>query len=519
METGEFTMKKLRWLLIPIILFLAWISFGLSLIGLWEYGLFNLCYFLTLLSCTWFYYDFKKTSFISDLALRKYRQNLLIQACLWGMIFSLLHFFSSKQTEIFDLTRQHLNQLQSGTVNYFSQLKNKQVKMTFVGTSEQWRSKRRLLQKYAQLPSVQLEWVNPDKQIELTERLGVKKLPAIIISANQITKSPEEITEVSITTLVKQLFQQKQHYLCFVQDHHELALEDSSPMGLSSLKNFLHQEAYLVNKVSISEVEALMACELFFILGPKEDFLPEELARLETELKNGKSLFIALDPFAKNSYLSHLRQWLTGFGIVINGHMLLDVAAQKMGNEPVNIIWDKEAKEGSDKNFAALMSSQWDSRLIWQLATFIELQASEKGHVDSMLLSKPFPQVWAESDWKSLESGKVRFQEGEDTAGPLILMAKNQVSKEAALYVQSSSRLWVNGMDSFPAQLKFLQLFLAQHFTKSSSEKVLDTALVRPEPLWFNEQQMWIIFYLSCVVFPLLFIFIAYMYYLRKRES
>lgn len=123
----------------------------------------------------------------------------------------------------------------------------------------------------------------------------------------RISDLSERVIANSILKLIK-----KPKKLYFLQGHGERKIDDPSTFGLKGLREQLERLHYSLAALeageSIPNDAALLA-----IVGPKKELPEQQIDKIQTYLKNGGAVFVAIDPEQKNLWSYFLKDY--GFKI------------------------------------------------------------------------------------------------------------------------------------------------------------------------------------------------------------
>ncbi len=142
-------------------------------------------------------------------------------------------------------------------------------------------------------------------------------------------------TEEGITRALLKLGREKKKVVYFTRGHGELLLDDRDATGLSYLKEDL-SVTYDVKPLALFETGYKVPedADVVAIVGPKQQFLQEELEALRDYARRGGRFFIAIDPGHKHN-LSLLTKT---FGIEFANNFVLDLRSQALRSSPSLVL-------------------------------------------------------------------------------------------------------------------------------------------------------------------------------------
>ena len=160
----------------------------------------------------------------------------------------------------------------------------------------------------------------------------------------------------------------------------------------------------------------------------------------------------------------------------------------------------------------------FNTRVLFPISS--SLVPIKKEHVKSTVLAKTsnFPGSWAESDLKNINSGKVFFNENQDTKGPINLMMALENTKTNSKIVISGSAQMVS--NAYKSQSSHFNLMLNSIAWLTDDEGII--SLNRPgleeEVIIMSAQELSLIFYFSILFLPFVFFALGIWMY-RKRVN
>ncbi|MFM8684323.1 MAG: GldG family protein [Chthoniobacterales bacterium] len=291
----------------------------------------------------------------------------------------------------------------------------------------------------------------PEENLVIVEMDGRSKQVSAIDMAEydyltQITGEPPRLRafkgEQALTSALLEVSEPKQRKVYFLQGQGEAVPGDGSPISL--LVEYIEKQGVKAALLSLTTTPAIPEdAGAVIIAGARYD-LPAETAKVLREYweKNGR-LIVLLDPDASTPLLKELlaaaginprddrvlRTVQLGFATGI----LRDVAGKF---SPANRVTRR--LQGADAMFPAATCS-------------LELDERKEGVAVAPMVTAEDP-FWAETEHVTDEKKGVRFEEGKDTAAPVVIaaMAERGAAGEEQLDL-SSSRMVVAGNCEFVA--------------------------------------------------------------------
>jgi ABC-type uncharacterized transport system involved in gliding motility auxiliary subunit len=188
-----------------------------------------------------------------------------------------------------------------------------------------------LIKKYQDQSSfVKLEFVEMNERPDLVEKYEVSKGTGVVFLEYKSKKNKiEKIDEQEITGALVRVTREKNKTIYFVVGHAEKDISDaSSPKGAGGLKGLLEGNNYTVKPLNLVQTDKVPEdADMVYLLGPQQDFLPNEIKALEAYAENGGSLVVLV----YSGKTSSLSGFLNKLGVQINNDFVVQVLQTQMG--------------------------------------------------------------------------------------------------------------------------------------------------------------------------------------------
>lgn len=186
-------------------------------------------------------------------------------------------------------------------------------------------------------------------------------------------------TEEGITRALIKLGRDKKKVVYFTRGHGELLLDDKDAMGLSYLKDDL-SVIYDVKPLALFETGYKVPedADVVAIVGPKQQFLQEELEGLREFARRGGRFFIAIDPGQRHN-LSLLTKTL---GIEFANNYVLDLRSQALRSAP-SLVLGTEFSRTSEITRA--FRSNGNQIALFELASSLKKDPDTEFEVDELI--------------------------------------------------------------------------------------------------------------------------------------
>jgi ABC-type uncharacterized transport system involved in gliding motility auxiliary subunit len=272
---------------------------------------------------------------------------------------------------------------------------------------------RDLLENYRRKSSkFNFEYVDPQERPGLVRKFGVKDYGEVYLESGdrrqlvQVISPQERLSEVRLTNRLQQITNANAAKVYFLQGHGEHQLspgEGSISQAVQVLgdKNYTTSPLNLTEKPSVPQDASVVA-----VVGPQRAFFESEVNALREYLNRGGNLLLAIDPNVDPKLDSLLNDW----GVRLDNRLVVDVSGS-VGLGPAAPIVTEYGKHPITKDFGNGIS-------FYPLARPIETTSLNGIEATPLLITKAYPNSWAESD---LESENLQFNPESDRKGPLTL--------------------------------------------------------------------------------------------------
>jgi hypothetical protein len=130
--------------------------------------------------------------------------------------------------------------------------------------------------------------------------------------------------EMMFTSAILSVTTPRQLKACYVQGHGEHSLEsDHRLMGYSKFHELLRDNNIEVQPLRLDGPNEIPDCQLVIVAGPKNSFLPEELAKLDRYLKQGGRVWVLFNYEAAEKPTG-LEKLLENWGVEVGQNAVMD---------------------------------------------------------------------------------------------------------------------------------------------------------------------------------------------------
>lgn len=219
-------------------------------------------------------------------------------------VLMIVNYLGAKYSKTWDFSVAQLNTLSDQSVKLVKSL-DSDLKVLFFykkgveGNEENRRLFRELIKKYQDESSkIQLDFVEVNERPDLAKEYGVDKGSGVVFLDYKGRRNRiEKIDEQELTSALVKVTREKVKTIYFTIGHGEKDLnEKREGLGLGSLKLMLENNRYTVKELPlIQSPKVPQDADVVVVAGPIQNFQENEIQALEEYLKNGGSLFLAME--------------------------------------------------------------------------------------------------------------------------------------------------------------------------------------------------------------------------------
>jgi len=353
---------------------------------------------------------------------KSFIHKILISAMAFGILI-MLNYLSYENHYQFDTTHNKRFSLSDQTKKI---LKRFDGKIRFVlfekqGSLAQEDAKTLFRQYTYNKPSIKLRFLDLDQNPDVAGRYSVKLGGTLVVVSGERSIKVESLTEAAITNALLKLMQKKKKNIYFVGGHGENALGDTGRGGFNSAQKALESQNYMpkgLNFLTHSSVPE--DCSVLVIAGPKKEYLPEEIERIDAYLKKGGRCLFLLDPPPSAGFKKYLKE---SWGVVAGEDIIVDRVGKLMGGNELTPVVMAYGDHEITRNFRYYT--------LFPLARSITVDKTAVTGVEHFSLAKTSPASWAEKNFKK---EIIEYNKEVDEKGPvnLIVAAKKLVPQALA---------------------------------------------------------------------------------------
>jgi ABC-type uncharacterized transport system involved in gliding motility auxiliary subunit len=363
------------------------------------------------------------------------------------------------------------------------------------------------------------EFVDPDKKPELAKAFNIDRYNTVVITCGDREEKVEENTEQGVTNIILKVSRDEQKVIYFLEGHGERDLSSVDREGYSSAKEAMENENYVVGHLSLARVDSFPDdCSALVIASPQARLFDRELELIEGYLQQGGSVLMLLDPPPFEGFKGFLNSW----GVEVGDNLVIDASGvgRMFGAGPtIPLVTNYEAHPIT-KGFRVMT--------FFPYARSVVKSDNAPSDVTVKNLCSTSKNSWAD---KEIEGEKFKFDEGDDTRGPISIATVSTRGITASSLIdgeeveeEKKARLVVFGDADFVSNSYFSASGNADLFLNSINWLLEEEDLISIRPREHEDRRLTLtagqtrrVFYLAVIFMPLAVICIGMIVWRRNR--
>jgi len=268
--------------------------------------------------------------------------------------------------------------------------------------------------------NVQVEYVDVDRNPARAKQAEISAYGTVVMDYNGREQRISAVEEQDVTNALVKLVSGQEKKLYFTQGHGERDTAGADRLGYATIAGALGRDNFSVGSVVLAQQKDVPAdATLLVVAGPKTDFLAPEIDAIKRYVATGGKLLLMIDPpEPAGAELTNLRSFLQEWSITLGNDVVVDASGmgQLFGGDasvPVATIYPGHP---ITEGFTVMTA--------FPLARSVTVVEGGANGRTPQALVQTSAQSWAESDLKSLASGRVEFNGDQgDRQGPVALGA------------------------------------------------------------------------------------------------
>jgi ABC-type uncharacterized transport system involved in gliding motility auxiliary subunit len=340
----------------------------------------------------------------------------LLAILLLTAVLVVIQALSHRQAVQFDLTRNRRHTLSPQTVSLLATLDRDVMATAFVRQTSPTRAGvTELLDLYARRsPRFRYQIVDPDRQIELAERLHAGP-DEIVLEAGDRRYLARNPGEESLTSALIHVTRTEVRAVYFVTGHGEKDIASTTRDGYSALKMDLERQGYAPRPLSLLAGAVPADAAVVVVAGPRDDYMQAEVDALSDYVSAGGSLLAMIDPRIDVPRLGTL---LAGHRLSVRNDVILDAKELRAGDRTFDAT---VVKVRQYERPAITRGFNYVTMFPRARPVFILADSTAIG-VTAQYLAISDKESWGETDMNSFAVGQAT-KDGADIAGPIPVAA------------------------------------------------------------------------------------------------
>lgn len=362
--------------------------------------------------CLLVYSIYNRTEIKSFLSTRGFRYGLgsAVASVIVIAIVVFLAIMSTTHSRRFDMTDNKRYSLAPQTIKILNNLQQ-DVKVTgfFQSEGPQRQKAKDLFEEYARNTSrFAFKIVDPDRNPAQAKSAGITQYDTIVLEAGDRSEKLEAISEEKLTNGILKVTRPDRKTVYFLTGHGEKNLENIDEHGYSTVKKELENKNYQVKPLLLMQTgDVPEDAAVIVAAGPEKDLLQEELDSLEKYLKDGGRALMMLDPETAPETAAFLKR----FRVKIGDDYVVDKMSRLFGGDYLMPLVAEYTQHPVTDGFNVAS--------FFPLSRSVSITEDDVEGVEAVPLARTGKDAWAETDIKTLMTGKAVMNEGDDQAGPV----------------------------------------------------------------------------------------------------
>ena len=435
--------------------------------------------------------------------------NAYITSFLLICILALCNFLAYKNVWQIDLTENRHNTLSDQTLSILKSIKGT-IRVKIFAPKSNSAHHLALVNLYRYKKNdIEIEVIDPSLRPDLVKLHGIQKIGTILLEYKDKKQLVTRTSELEMTNALIRLSREKVPSLYVLTGHGEKSFRHEGPEGFSELAKLIEKSTYTFEEVDLRTKEAIPdTVDLIIILGPKNDFMENELNMLEAFLKRGGGLLVGIDPDLNKFNVQNLRNFLKKNGIQINNDFVIDTKSH------INGSWGTVPLV-SKLNQNHPITRHFEEKVFFPLVSSVQIVKESKLKGEKLAESSLFPNSWAERNPQELVDGRVAFGPEKDEPGPMA-MGMGLEKNKARIVAFGNSTFVSNQYAKFSSNFILFLNSLSWQIGHDELISFNRPAIEETGPIIISAPQLGIIFYFSVLFTPIILI-IASIFCYRKR--
>jgi hypothetical protein len=382
-----------------------------------------------------------------------------------------------------------------------------------------------LFQVSAYTPLVSYQVIDVNKAPGLARQYGVSTYGEVIVESEGRRRDFDNSRSELLIPALLQISHATNKHLYFTVGHGERDLFDTDrTLGFSQWRGQLEQNNYQIDNVSLFAGGVPDDATVVIALGPRKDFLPEELVSLAKYLAKGGHFIAFIDPYGSPTLVNFLKT----YGMTFIDQVVVDPQYRLSAGE---ILTTQIPIYSRDNPMTRAMTAP----AVLSMARGIDITAKQGDKMpdglvfdrSSDFLRSSF-ESWGSGDPKAITTGITDFMAPRDIKGPVTVGAEVDlaVNGNSHVPVGSMARIVGFGSTAFPSN-QFIEMLGNRDMAVSVMNEMANDEILIASRERLNEGQTAGFFvseqnadhlkYLGAFLEPLILFMIGAVVFMRRR--
>ena len=382
-----------------------------------------------------------------------------------------------------------------------------------------------LFQVSAYTPLVSYQVIDVNKAPGLARQYGVSTYGEVIVESQGRRRDFDNSRSELLIPALLQISHATNKHLYFTVGHGERDLFDTDrTLGYSQWRGQLELNNYQIDNVSLFAGGVPDDATVVIALGPRKDFLPEELVSLAKYLGKGGHFIAFIDPYGSPTLVNFLKT----YGMTFIDQVVVDPQYRLSAGEILTTQIPLYSKDNP-------MTRAMTAPAVLSMARGIDITAKQGDKLpDGLIFSsssdflRSSHESWGSGDPKAITTGITDFQAPRDIKGPITVGAEVDLAVNGNLHVPigDMARIVGFGSTAFPSN-QFIEMLGNRDMAVSVMNEMANDEILIASRERLNEGQTAGFFVseqnadhlkdLGAFVEPLILFMIGAMVFVRRR--
>lgn len=366
---------------------------------------------------------------------------------------------------------------------------------------------------------IKVKFYDPDKNPDKARFFNIKKYGDVVIYTEKKRKKLKNPTlESEFTNALIEVLSDDKKSIYFLSGHGEPSIDDEADSSsLGELKKQLEIENYEVSDLMLvrSEVGVPEDAACVIIASPETDFFDKELEMLRDYINNSGAVIVLGDRLLPKT----IHTFISEFGVDVNDDFIIDKMSQVLGGSYETAVIAQYAQHSITKDFTL--------NAFFPTSSSVKLLKNREDSIQTTELAYTGPGSWAETDIAGMNERGEAALEDSDIAGPVAVAVAIEKSVHSDTEEdKDNGKMIVFGDCDFVTNSYLMisgnrDLFMNALAWACGDENLIS---IRPKetkatPLYLQAGQIRMLFFLSMIAMPGLFIVLGIVVVLRRKNQ